>query len=226
MEDFSDIVIVTDLDGTFFGKPTCIVERNMTAIDWLKARGGKFTIATGRMHHNMRKPIPNICELVNAPIIACNGALLYDIINEKTISENIMDYVSGFDLIKYTIEHFPSVGIRVSFPGGFITTPEMATGNKLLRSDIEKNTVNAYRVMPLDSWTDFKWYKFVFRGEPEVVDRLREEVEPRYSDTVSFSKSGPKFFEAQGKGVNKALPLPVLREYCGEGNGKKITLVC
>lgn len=49
MKDFSNILILTDLDGTFFGKHAKIIQRNIDAIEYFKAKGGRFSIATGRV---------------------------------------------------------------------------------------------------------------------------------------------------------------------------------
>ena len=87
LRDFSDILIITDLDGTFFGKDSRLVPRNLEAVERFKAGGGFFTLATGRMHCNMMKDLPVAAELVNAPMSACNGALLCDIRAWKSGSE-------------------------------------------------------------------------------------------------------------------------------------------
>lgn len=227
MEDFSDILIVTDLDGTFFSKnPTGVVPRNMKAIDWFKERGGLFTLATGRMHCNMAKPLPMAKELLNAPMIACNGALLYDIRTGETVAENLMDQKAGMEVLKFTLEHYPEMGIRLTAPEGFVTTPYMSEHNRYIRKDIDGSNLGGYRLAELKDWSSFRWYKFVFRDEPANIESLRAILEPEYRDIISFSMSGPKFFEAQGKNVSKALLIPVLRDYCEKKTGKKTTVIC
>ena len=54
MTDFSDILLITDLDGTFFGAGGKLVPRNLEALARFRAGGGQFTIATGRLHLNIR----------------------------------------------------------------------------------------------------------------------------------------------------------------------------
>lgn len=226
MEDFSDILIVTDLDGTFFGQPTCIVERNMEAIDWLKARGGMFTIATGRVRQNMNVSIPQSAELVNAPVIVCNGAMLFDLYEQKVLEECPISHTAAREVIDYSLEHFPDVGIRISVPDGFVTLPEFAENNPLIKKETIKWKDAGYRALPIEEWDSMKWYKLVFRGKSETLDQLRDEVEQKFSDTIDFSKSGPTFFEAQNHGINKSTLIPALREYCSQKKGKPVTVVC
>ncbi|MBO7375623.1 MAG: HAD hydrolase family protein, partial [Clostridia bacterium] len=45
---FRGYMIVTDLDGTFFGPHAARIERNIEAVKRFTAGGGIFTVATGR----------------------------------------------------------------------------------------------------------------------------------------------------------------------------------
>ena len=92
MKDFSNILILTDLDGTFFGKHAKIIQRNIDAIEYFKAKGGRFSIATGRVDMSLTLTIPTVRELVNAPVIACNGAYMYDFQNNTPLCEHFLDY--------------------------------------------------------------------------------------------------------------------------------------
>lgn len=47
MVDFDNVVIVSDIDGTFLGAGGKLVERNLTAIRAFQRAGGRFTFATG-----------------------------------------------------------------------------------------------------------------------------------------------------------------------------------
>ena len=85
MKKFEDIVIATDLDGTFFGNESKLIDKNLSAIKYFTDNGGHFTIVTGRMLYNVLKPFPNAADYVNIPIIVCDGACIYDLKASKTI---------------------------------------------------------------------------------------------------------------------------------------------
>ena len=78
MGKFDNIIIVSDIDGTFLGKGSRMVDRNLEAIRYFQREGGCFTIATGREIMNIPSVIPCIAEICNIPVIACNGACIWD----------------------------------------------------------------------------------------------------------------------------------------------------
>ena len=64
MADLSNILIVTDLDGTFFGKHGAPIERNLKAVERLKAQGGLEAVRD----NNVKK-----------------AAILYDFLDESSL---------------------------------------------------------------------------------------------------------------------------------------------
>ncbi|MBR5427415.1 MAG: HAD hydrolase family protein, partial [Clostridia bacterium] len=63
---FDRTLIVSDIDGTFLGAGSRIVERNITALESYKAEGGRFTVATGREWFLALRDIPYMADIVNA----------------------------------------------------------------------------------------------------------------------------------------------------------------
>ena len=51
MGTFSDVLLVSDLDGTIFNKTGQLTEQNAEALHSFIDRGGRFTVATGRALH-------------------------------------------------------------------------------------------------------------------------------------------------------------------------------
>ena len=47
---FSDYLLVSDMDATLLDDNHTISEENRQAIDYFIKNGGRFTVATGRMH--------------------------------------------------------------------------------------------------------------------------------------------------------------------------------
>ena len=90
MGKFDGIIIVSDIDGTFLGKNSRMVPENLEAIEYFKAEGGCFTIATGREVFSIPRVIPMVKELCNIPIIACNGAFIYDFQKEQIVVEEFL----------------------------------------------------------------------------------------------------------------------------------------
>ncbi len=223
---FSDTVIVTDLDGTYYGNYSDIVPRNTEALLWYEEQGGFFTLATGRMAPNLAHDLKEGVSLVNAPVSSCNGSCLYDLSRNKILAEKPMDRAVTWPLIKYVDEHYPDIGVRISVPDGFLTRRETIEKNPRVAREYEHLANAAGHIEPQSEWDGFTWYKLVFRSEPDVLERLRGELMPLFSDSLTISNSGASFLEVQRKGVSKASLLPEVRQYCSGLSGKRMRLVC
>ena len=91
MKKFENIVIASDLDGTFFAKGATLVERNLNAVKYFTENGGHFLVASGRTSAHIRLAFPDIGQYVNMPCVTCNGAVIAD------FSENTKHVVKKMD---------------------------------------------------------------------------------------------------------------------------------
>jgi len=226
MKDLRDIIVVTDVDGTFLGKKSEPVARNTAAAGWLISRGGGFTLSTGRMPAHIRSVIPNAGSIVNLPCIACNGTMLADIATGEVLSEHPLPYEFGRTLVEFIASNYPEVGIRLSVPEGFVTTARMALEPRLARDLAKMNRRNVV-IEDLSGWGRFKWYKFVVRGEPATLDGIRDSLCGRFPGLAVYSKSGPAILEVQTFGATKGTMLAELKRYAARQRGlDDVTAVC
>jgi Cof subfamily protein (haloacid dehalogenase superfamily) len=224
MLDLSDVLIVTDLDGTFFGKRGSLVERNIEAVELLNRLGGHFTIATGRYHVNLKQRWKDMGRIVRIPIISCNGACLSDVFTDEVYAERFIDKTSAMDIIYYIKENYPTLGVRLSIPSGFLSSPDMCRASERVRREMENQDKSCSLTLPEDRWLEYDWYKIVIRGECEELDALSEDVKRLTGDLLSVNKSGATFLEFQAAGTSKATMLPYLRDICRERTGREVTL--
>lgn len=85
MGKFSGVLIASDFDGTLTNSKGVICDRNLSAIKYFIAEGGKFTVSTGRTKigfHNFSK------DFINAPVLLGNGATAYDFESEALVFSN------------------------------------------------------------------------------------------------------------------------------------------
>ncbi len=129
MPDFSHILIVTDLDATFFSHPSRLSPRNIEAIEYFTAHGGYFTAATGRIPPNIRKAIPHCDTLFNAPAIAANGAFIYDLAADRLLHGEPMNAAMAREAALLVQSATDRVGMRVSLENGILVN-----GNRLVPS--------------------------------------------------------------------------------------------
>ena len=225
MADLSNILIVTDLDGTFFGKHGAPVARNLEAVERLKAQGGHFTIATGRTNLNLKHKWRDAADLVNAPVVGCNGAMLCDLRTDRMIDGRLMDRGHVMELIGFMVAEYPDLGARISVEEGFLSSPAQRARCPEVDHDLERVAPAKVFTLPEEEWVSIAdWYKVVVRGSIERTDEFRAAAESRWPGRFETSKSGKAYLEFQSPGTTKATMLPALRRFVEEKVGKPVRL--
>lgn len=207
MKKFDNIIIVSDMDGTFFGDRATVIQDNLDAIEYFKANGGRFTFSTGRVHYNITYSGEGIEDLCNCPAICANGSCIYDFASKQILRETYMDTDAVVDVIRYVCTVSPSTGARCSTPYGFITHELVG----LIQKDVAHFKGGRVEVRPLDEWGGEKLLKLVFRDEAQPLLRLRQSVSERFGDIFNYASSSPRFFEINARGCSKADGIVYLR---------------
>ena len=219
MKKFENIVIASDLDGTYFANGSKLVQRNLDRVKYFCDNGGHFTFATGRLPIFTRKAMPNAHELVNLPAVTGNGTCLYDFFAKKPLEEQFID-TEGFlevaELVKGIVP-------RAAFRG--------ATLNGLVLTDIE-NEYNLYEynyfpdfmeklIMPMDQWKKIDVYKINVTAEKEELMELYPILCDRFSDKFTVSRAGFFAIEIMPYGTSKA---KMLKRMVSERFGEDVML--
>lgn len=219
MGKFDRILIVTDLDFTFLGEKSCIVERNLTAIRRFLAEGGQFTVATGRRLFDVKRAIPMIAELANAPAILTNGTALVDVQSGEELVTAMLDFDETYPVVREMRAALPHIGLRVTTAQGLLTdeiTPA-------LRRDCPVDHPERYRVLPLDAWPREPWYKVVCRAPSEETFAFKRVFVERFGDRFHWCHSEETIFEFQNLHANKGIFLGHLRDhYRARGREMKV----
>lgn len=223
MSDFQNYLLITDLDGTFFAKGGRIAPRNLEAIARFQANGGLFTIATGRLHLNIRVAIPAPEMLCNAPAVMSNGSYLYDFRKRCALCERFLSEDDAKEIIRFTRAHFPDAQFRVSTPHSLRI--EELTG--YLAKDAKNYDPGALRVeKPAENWRMNDWYKIVYRGEPEGLADVRARVEETFGGRFSVTRSGTRTIEIQPAGCTKASGIAQLRALMARESAARRVIAC
>ena len=225
MPDYSSYLIITDLDGTFFGKGARLVERNLTAIEYNKANGGHIAPGTGRIPANIRRDIPACGEIFNAPAVTANGAFIYDLTADECLHSTPMEpkfVKAAVELVQALSDR---VGARVSTRKAFLVN-ENRINDAILR-DLGERVSFGGEIRPVEQWETegALWYKIVFRGDYEDLAAVRPTVEATFGDVFEYSVSSPHFFELQKKGCTKATGLRFVADRMAERLGHPVVTV-
>lgn len=221
MDKFKNILIVTDLDGTFLDKTETVPQSNIEAVEYFKANGGLFTIATGRVAEHVLGAIPDVDRMVNFPAVTCNGACLYDFQTGETPVSYVMSQEDVTDIVEYIREYFPTAGIRASSPEYcYVSTPDDME-HPLVKSDLSRYRKSPHFIEPLEEWRRVSIYKVVVRIDSDILPKAMETLKEKFGERFSVTQSWETIIDIQLGGVNKGRTL---REYVGSTLGENVRI--
>ena len=205
MCSFSGILIATDLDGTFVSSKAELVPRNLEAIERFKAGGGLFTFATGRVIWSMASIVPLYKEIVNAPMVLCNGATLHDPVAGKDIYNDLLDEDSTVAAVRLIRNLFPETTRIVYVGENYFQYRDTEGDEGLLRQKGRG------------------WHKVLVQCPADIIDKLEETMRAQMPGKFAYSRSSPVLFELLPPGSTKGRMLKRLKEYYA-ARGKPVTL--
>ena len=207
---FDGCLLVSDIDGTLL-HDGIIPEKNIEAIEWFKNEGGVFTIATGRAISAAKYSYE--LSRANAPLIALNGAAIYDFKNEQFLYEAFLE--SGcYEIVFEILKQFPTVGAEF-FNGHDIY---LIRGNKGTKQHSEYEHFK-FTELP-ENPTSVPWGKVLFAFEDfETVAQVEEYVKKfgdkygRFVNTCVSEKA--RYFEFLPRNVNKGTAIKEMKKLLG-----------
>ncbi len=214
---FDGITIVSDMDGTLLDEKKNISDKNLKKIRYFKENGGNFTIASGRLFPK----IALYAELLSLdiPVIASNGAVIYDFLKKEVLYKKTMDR-KCLKILPAIMERFPDAGVEVASIDhtNFIRSSEMVwkhikdeefekdfPDNKIIWKEIDDVTSPITKIM----FCDF----------PKKIEELEGVLPYAYSE-YNFFKSDAYYYEMTGHDTSKGLAIYKLSEILGTKNRK------
>ena len=210
MGKFDGIIIVSDIDGTFLGKGSRMVPENIEAIEYFKKEGGAFTIATGREIMNIPSVVPNVGELCNIPVIACNGACIWNAATGEIVHEEFLPEPEISRMADAARMLCPDIRMRISVRGEFWTERLGEMTKKTFY-----NMLDHFRIMPYDSMPHGRWYKLGWDGTEEQLGRLRKVLEESAGEGCLVQLGHQTIMEVQSKKGTKGAMLNTLKRLTG-----------
>lgn len=213
-ESLENIVILSDMDGTFLPSSKIASKRNLAAVEAFESRGGRFSIATGRALQASQIYFDTI--KVNFPAVLCNGGLCYDINSKEDIASVYLPDIA-YDIADRILKDNPDVGCEIVLLDE-LYVPQMNAKEKEHNEICQITPV----IAPL-SETPKDWYKVLFADESDRIDKLEKYVEKMHFDGVDFVRSSAHYLEILPKNISKGSAVKLLKEKYG---GDNVCLVC
>ncbi len=216
---FKNIVIATDLDGTFFGSKATLVQRNLDSVKYFCENGGHFTVSTGRLPLFVLRAMPNVADIINMPAVTGNGTCLYDfsygctlksVFMPSELPKRIIDFMDGFG---------KDITCRVTTADGFIFE-SLDNKHALWQYEHFSKNMKGY-LLPRAEWSDFEVYKVNIIGEKDEIAVLYPHISKEFGEVATVTRSGYSDVEIMPAKTSKAR---LLRELIDEYFNFPITL--
>ena len=192
MADFSDLLIITDLDGTFFDAEHKEHEGNCDAAERFIKSGGLFTIATGRPPAIIGDMLPRYKEICNIPMVTCNGSLFCDPADLSVTEEYPLDKEAAKKILSEVLALYPQTDHRIVY----LDDQEIYDS-----ADFER---------------EGNIYKLLFFAEREKLDKIDGYVREKYSKDFWCTRSWETLFEVLDKTATKGNAVErIRRKYPG-----------
>ena len=215
MGKFENIIIVSDIDGTFLGKGGRLVPENLEAIEYFKKEGGSFTVATGREHFLVPPSIPNLDSVCNIPLIACNGAYMYDLQREEIVLEEFLPEPEVSRIAEAALAHSPDVFMRITCEGCYLMEKDVSSIHTWL-----KPWQDRVRLLPYTEMPHGRWHKIAWTGSPEELTALRPVVDENLRGGCVSMLACPTILELQSAKGTKGAMLSRLKSLIGKENAQ------
>lgn len=209
-KDFSDWLVVSDIDGTLNNKLRQLPKRNLEAINrFVLECGGHFTLASGRNVQSLRKHFEKL-PISETPAVVLNGAGVYDYKNEKMLRFSPIN-PSAVEIVRTVYERFPSVEIEILTDKTIYTLnskifcPVMVRADKLNHTDFKR-----FSQLPKENWG-----KVIFLGIPSLITEIRKFIDSMPDKKANFMSSSIASFEMLEEGVHKGVGAMEIAEMYG-----------
>lgn len=205
--NLSDLLLLSDVDGTLADTPAPIPERNKKAIRRFTDAGGHFALATGRAPSSTA---PFVRQLpVNAPCILYNGCGIYDFTQQKMLHathlpKTFYAYLEAFH------SQFPDAGIAILAESVYASVSGHSYIDRLLRP-YEPSGITRLRLEEVT----FPCIKAIFLMDEEDFPKISQFIEQQGWNDVSFVRSSPYFYEMLPLNVNKGSCLQTYSNLTG-----------
>lgn len=211
-KDFSNWLVVSDIDGTLNNKIRRLPKNNYDAIKKFTEMGGNFTLASGRLTSSLKRNYDRITP--NQPAIVLNGAGIYDfnkneMIWRSTIEKDGQDFVRAV-LNEYS-EVFKSLDVGIYFDDFVYIVKGGLLGKGTMIIDKAHYEVTSIDDVPVDGWM-----KVIFWGAPATIESLRRMIDRSdINDKVNFMASSLWTMEMLAKDTHKGIGIMQLASKLG-----------
>ena len=200
---YEGLALITDLDGTLLMPDKTLSPADAAAIADFRAKGGRFSIATGRGIQATQEYIDLLQP--DFPVVMYNGALVYDPQKQAPAYAAHLPAQTGA-LLRELMTEFPAVGTELlDFSGVYVVQDGEDARRHLAITHLQMNPRKLSDMEPANCM------KALFAGSPEDISRMMEYVKAERFSVVNFTRSHDWFLEILPHDTSKGTALSRIR---------------
>lgn len=209
-KDYSEWLIVSDIDGTLNNKLRRTPRVNIEAIDsFVHGYKGHFTLASARSVPSMRPHYLNLPD-VKTPAIILNGAGIYDYQKEEMMWFNPIKE-SAVEIIREAMKKFPFLEVGVFCSDMiYLVRPRIMSEVMMMIDRLPFKRFRTIDDVPKGNWG--KVICFCPFGQTKTIRKFFSE---RIGEEHYIIDTGPVSFDLVDKNTNKGYAVGVLSSMLG-----------
>ena len=208
MKDLSNVIFITDLDGTLPPSNKRLNGKDMEAVSDFRKFYGRFSIATGRAVQSASQYFRELD--LDEPIIVLNGGGIFDCRENRFVWQKFVDK-SAYSAVKDILTNFPKVGAEIDFSEE-ILVPRLSIQEEYHIDISYKKNPEIIREADIDEISGDGWCKALFAADEKEIDRLVSYVEEKNYSGLTFVRSSKYFYEILPNECSKGEALKKMME--------------
>lgn len=206
-------MVSTDFDDTLLRDDNTISPYTRKVIEKYISAGGVFMINTGRMVSSIVKRAKELN--LKGKAVGYQGAMIYDLEQEKIIYHNPLDYQTAYKVIKKFESLDLVVHVYIDDKLYYKELTEFSEGYEKI-SDVKGIALNE-ELSEYVLKNKLSVTKVLAHSEPDVVAKLLKETEKEFGGSVYCCRSKPYFLEVLKFDSNKGLACKFIADSLGIG---------
>ena len=209
-KNYSDWLIVSDIDGTLNNTRRQTPEVNTKAIDeFVHKKGGNFTLASARGVQSLAPHYKNLPD-VGTPAIVLNGAGIYDFKLEKMLWFNSVPE-SSIRIISSAMKKFRHIEVGIFTEDMiYLVRPQILSPVMMSLDSLTHKKVKCIRDAPKGNWG-----KVIFFCLPWMKDKVKDYVMSQSDESLSYIDTTKFSFDMVNATTNKGNAVLKLAELLG-----------
>jgi Cof subfamily protein (haloacid dehalogenase superfamily) len=206
MKKFSNVILLSDMDGTLLNSQGFISRENQEAVHYFIQNGGLFGIATGRSQLNSVLFLDEI--KVNSPCILYNGCGIYDFNTKQFIKLQELSKKKLISFLQQCHREFSNVTIQIYCPQMcYFITP---------KSQADPHIIEIHQpceFCQIENIVELPWIKILFSGKSEDLKALNEQMMINgLEHELNWVFSSEVYLEYLPYGISKGSALRYMKE--------------